>query len=54
MTVGRSASALKLVCNAWVATMNAAVGQSIALARASEAGHGDEDMAAVHLALIPR
>ena len=27
-----AASALKLVCNAWVATMNAAVGQSIALA----------------------
>lgn len=27
-----SASALKLVCNAWVATLNAAVGQSIALA----------------------
>ena len=27
-----AASALKLVCNAWVATMNAAVGQSVALA----------------------
>jgi 3-hydroxyisobutyrate dehydrogenase len=27
-----AASALKLVCNAWVATMNAAVGQSMALA----------------------
>ena len=27
-----AASALKLACNAWVATMNAAVGQSIALA----------------------
>jgi 3-hydroxyisobutyrate dehydrogenase len=27
-----AASALKLVCNAWVATMNAAVGQSFALA----------------------
>lgn len=29
-----AASALKLVCNAWVATMNAAVGQSVALAQA--------------------
>ena len=28
-----AASALKLVCNAWVATMNAAVGQSMALAQ---------------------
>jgi 3-hydroxyisobutyrate dehydrogenase len=27
-----AASALKLVCNAWVSTMNAAVGQSVALA----------------------
>lgn len=27
-----AASSLKLVCNAWVATMNAAVGQSVALA----------------------
>jgi len=27
-----AASALKLVCNAWVATMNAALGQSVALA----------------------
>ena len=29
-----AASALKLVCNAWVATMNAAIGQSVALAQA--------------------
>ena len=29
-----AASSLKLVCNAWIATQNAAVGQSVALAEA--------------------
>lgn len=87
-----AASALKLVCNAWISTINAAVGQSHALAqglgidgglfveamtggavdnqylhmksvltglttayrRACDAGHGDEDMAAVYYAFPPR